>query len=69
MSAVPSRVVLERDADTGDWAVYCPELPGCASAGVTAAEALAKLREAVELYLDPEPLDHQVSARWGEGKA
>jgi len=29
------RVVLERDKETGDWAVWCPELPGCTSAGET----------------------------------
>jgi predicted RNase H-like HicB family nuclease len=59
------RVVRERDPETGDWAVWCPELPGCTSAGETQEEALDnireairlwRLREAVELYLDPEPL-------------
>ncbi len=23
------RVVLETNAETGDWSVWCPELPGC----------------------------------------
>jgi predicted RNase H-like HicB family nuclease len=26
------RVVLEPDSETNDWAVWCPELPGCVSA-------------------------------------
>ncbi len=25
------RVVLEADAETGDWSVWCPELSGCVS--------------------------------------
>ena len=51
------RVLLERDPETGDWAVWCPELPGCASAGETEDEALQNIREAIELYLQPDPLD------------
>ena len=51
------RVVLERDPDTGDRAVWCPELPGCASAGETEDEALANIREAIALYLERDPVD------------
>jgi predicted RNase H-like HicB family nuclease len=51
------RVLLEQDPETGDWAVWCPELPGCASAGETEEEALQNIREAIELYLQPDPLD------------
>lgn len=50
------RVVLERDPETGDWAAWCPELPGCTSAGETAEEALADIREAISLYLEPNDL-------------
>jgi len=50
------RVVLEQDAETGDWAVWCPELPGCVSAGSTSEEAEANIREAIQLYLQPVPL-------------
>ena len=50
------RVVLERDKETGDWAVWCPELPGCTSAGETEAEALENIREAIELYLQHDPI-------------
>lgn len=51
------RVLLEQDSETGDWAAWCPELPGCASAGETEDEALQNIKEAIELYLQPDPLD------------
>jgi predicted RNase H-like HicB family nuclease len=51
------RIVLEQDSETLDWAAWCPELPGCASAGMTEEEALEGIREAIELYLQPDPID------------
>ncbi len=51
------RVVLEKDSETGDWAVWCPELPGCVSAGETEAAALENIREAIALYLEPDPIE------------
>ena len=51
------RVLLEKDDETGDFAVWCPELPGCASAGTSEDEALQNIREAIELYLQPDPFD------------
>jgi predicted RNase H-like HicB family nuclease len=51
------RVVLEADAETGDWSVWCPELPGCVSAGETEEEALENIREAIALYLEPDPIE------------
>jgi predicted RNase H-like HicB family nuclease len=56
------RVILEPDPETGDWAAWCPELPGCASAGETEVEALSNIREAIELYLQPDPVDLQPGA-------
>ncbi len=50
------RVILEHDSKTGDLAVWCPELPGCTSAGKTEEDALNNIREAIELYLEPSPL-------------
>ena len=38
------RVILEPDLETGEWAVWCPELPGCVSAGETEQEALENIR-------------------------
>lgn len=46
------RVVLEKDESTGDWAAWCPELPGCVSAGTSEEKALENIREAIELYLE-----------------
>lgn len=46
------RVVLEASAE-GGFTVYVPSLPGCISEGETEEEALANIREAIELYLEP----------------
>jgi predicted RNase H-like HicB family nuclease len=44
-------VTLEHDEDR--WVVAeCPSLPGCASQGRTIDEALANIREAIELSLE-----------------
>jgi predicted RNase H-like HicB family nuclease len=51
------RVILEPDPETHEWAIWCPELPGCISAGITEAEALENIKEAIELYLDPNPIE------------
>jgi len=57
------QVVLEFDEAVGSFAAWCPELPGCASAGETEAEALANAREAIALYFDPAPLHLEAGAR------
>lgn len=51
------RVLLEQGEETGEWAVWCPELPGSASAGETQEEALENIREAIALYLEPRAPD------------
>lgn len=51
------RVVLEPDLETNEWAIWCPELPGCVSAGATQEEALNNIREAIELYLQPDAIE------------
>ena len=43
-------VVIEQD-EHGCYA-YCPELRGCQSQGKTVEEALANIREAIDLYLE-----------------
>jgi predicted RNase H-like HicB family nuclease len=50
------RIVLEYDRETQSYAAYCPELPGCCSAGDTEEEALASAKEAITLYLEPTPV-------------
>ena len=47
------RVILELDSETQEWAVWCPELPGCVSCGTTQEEALENILEAIALYLEP----------------
>ena len=44
-------VVLERESD-GGFVVSVPVLPGCISQGNSREEALANIREAVELYVE-----------------
>lgn len=46
------KVVLE-PSDEGGYTAYVPTLPGCISEGDTVEEAMANIREAVELYLEP----------------
>jgi len=45
------RVVLE-PSDEGGFTVYVPALPGCVSDGDSEQDALANIREAVELCLE-----------------
>ena len=44
-------VTIDRDED-GVWVVECPSIPGCVSQGDTKEEALANIREAIELCLE-----------------
>ena len=44
-------VTLERD-ETGMIVVECPSIPGCISQGATEEEALANIREAIEVCLE-----------------
>jgi len=53
---VKFRVVTEYDRETKSYAAYCPELPGCCSAGDTEEEALRNIKEAIALYLEPTPV-------------
>jgi predicted RNase H-like HicB family nuclease len=47
-------VVLTADED-GGFVVECPIIPGCVSQGDTRDEALANIREAIELCLECQP--------------
>ncbi len=51
------RLVLEQDPKAGDWAVWCPELPGHVSAGSSEDEAVKNIRVAMNLYLEPLKLE------------
>jgi predicted RNase H-like HicB family nuclease len=45
------KVVLEPQEE-GGYTVYVPSLPGCVSQGETAQEAMANIKEAIQLYLE-----------------
>jgi predicted RNase H-like HicB family nuclease len=38
--------------EDGYWIAECPSLPGCVSQGETKEEALANIKEAIDLYVD-----------------
>jgi len=57
------KVILE-PSEEGGFTVYVPSLPGCISEGETEEEALANIKEAIELYL--EPVEDELLT--GEGK-
>jgi antitoxin HicB len=45
-------VFLETDAEYGGYVAVCPSIQGCYSQGKTVDEALANIREAIELCLE-----------------
>ncbi|MBS3066186.1 type II toxin-antitoxin system HicB family antitoxin [Candidatus Pacearchaeota archaeon] len=45
------KIILEEQED-GGYTVYVPSLPGCISQGETIDEAVANIKEAIELYLE-----------------
>lgn len=46
-------VILEPQEE-GGYTAYVPSLPGCISQGETKEEALKNIKEAIELYLEPD---------------
>lgn len=44
------KVIIEAEPE-GGYSVHVPALPGCASQGETMEEAIANIKEAIELYL------------------
>jgi predicted RNase H-like HicB family nuclease len=51
--AMVIKVILERGQD-GYFVAHCPSLKSCWSQGKTREEALQNIREAIELYLEPD---------------
>jgi len=43
-------IVVERAE--GNYSAYSPDLPGCIATGKTSQEAIANMREAVQLHVD-----------------
>ena len=54
------RVIIEYDKETKSYSAVCPELPGCTSCGETEEETMKNIREAIQLYLEPD--DRTVSS-------
>jgi predicted RNase H-like HicB family nuclease len=66
-------VVLEQESD-GGFVASVPALPGCVSQGDTRSEALANIREAIELYVQDcrdagEPVPTEVGKEFVEVEA
>ncbi len=38
--------------DDGYWVAECPSLPGCNTRGRTREEAIANIKEAIDLYIE-----------------
>jgi len=51
MRAYDFKVFLEPD-ESGGYVISCPALAGCYSQGETVAEAMANIKEAIELCLE-----------------
>lgn len=45
------QVLLYQDED-GAWVAECPSLRGCVSGGQTVEEAIANIREAIEVWIE-----------------
>lgn len=52
------KVLIEKGED-GYFVASVPALKGCWSQGKTREEALRNIREAIDLYLEPEPFDFE----------
>lgn len=55
-------IILEPSKE-GGFTVTVPALPGCISEGETRKEAIANIKEAIELYLEPVEDDLTFSPR------
>jgi predicted RNase H-like HicB family nuclease len=50
------QVIIEPGED-GYFVAHCPLLKSCWSQGKTKKEAILNIREAIKLYLEPEPIE------------
>ncbi len=56
------KVVIERGED-GYFVAHCPSLKSCWSQGKTREEAVENIKQAIALYLEPEPTEIVDDAR------
>lgn len=45
------KVIIEQELEETGFSVHVPALPGCVSQGETVEEALANIKEAIELFV------------------
>ncbi len=57
------RLLVEFDPACQRWSAVIPELPGCASAGDTEAEAVKNAHETLELWFESSPLEIKSGAK------
>jgi predicted RNase H-like HicB family nuclease len=50
------RLLVEFDSEVKRWSAVFPEIPGCATAGDTEAEAVTNAKEALALWFEPAPV-------------
>jgi predicted RNase H-like HicB family nuclease len=55
------KIIVEQGED-GYFVARVPALKSCWSQGKTRDEALANIKEAIDLYLEPEPSDYSPSS-------
>lgn len=53
--------VILQTQEEGGYSVSVPSLPGCSSQGESKEEALANIKEAIELYLETDLQDENVT--------
>ncbi len=53
------RQIILYSGEDGYWVVECPGLPGCISQGKIKEEAIANIKEAIEVYIEVGQL-HQI---------
>jgi antitoxin HicB len=46
------QVILYPDHEDGGWVAEVPSLPGCISQGETREDAIARIRDAIETWID-----------------
>ena len=46
------RQIIMYPGEDGYWVAECASLPGCISQGKTKEEAIANIKEAIELYIE-----------------
>jgi predicted RNase H-like HicB family nuclease len=49
--------ILVTQGEDGYFVAHCPSLKSCWSQGKTKPEALQNIREAIELFLEPDPIE------------